>query len=223
MNQTVELVTAWANFEESHPQSSVADFCRYYLINKREQEPKDSLMQGVVPPIHTGTLMKLMTLIVRIFNVYFEGALKDAPVKQTEQFYFLTMVKNLGLPKKTEVIYSLVSEVSNGLNILNHLIKQKYISEHSDPEDKRSIRVKVTPKGEKVLRLCYEKIHLVCEMMFMDMPEDDIRLCIQMMKNVEAKFAGKWMQQKTRPFQEIFENITGKKATLLPENPAWQK
>jgi len=213
MNKTVELVNSWATFEESHPQSGISDFCRYYLISHQKQESNDIFLHGVVPPGGAAVLIKLMTLIIRMFNIYFHAALKNVPIKQVEEFYFLTTIKNLKSPKKTEVIFHTVNEISNGLNILNSLIKQKYVTEHDDQYDKRTKRLTLTPKGKKVLEVCYEKIHLVNEMMFMEMPADDIKLCIELLKNIETKFSDKWMKQKTMPFHVVFESVTGKKIT----------
>jgi DNA-binding MarR family transcriptional regulator len=120
------------------------------------------------------------------------------------------VIKNLQTPKKTEIIYHTVNELSNGLNTLKSLLQQGYIKEQNDEEDKRSKRVSITPKGEKILQLCYRKVHRVSEMMFFEMPEEDIDLCIQLLKNVEQKFSNQWLQHKGKDFDKIYKSITGK-------------
>lgn len=210
MNKTVELVTEWAAFEEIHPQDSIEDFCRHYLIRKREKEKKAQFLEGIVPSQKISLLTKLLVKIVRMHNVYLDMATKEIGIKQAEEFYFLSVIKNLKSPKKTEVIYHTVNELSNGLNILTSLIKQGYIKEQNDEEDKRSKRVSLTPKGEKILKQCYEKIHQVSELMFFEMSDDDISLCIQLLKNVEMKFSGLWLQHKGKHFDEVYSNVTGK-------------
>ena len=34
MHKAVELITAWASFDEQHPDGSIEEFCRYYLIRR---------------------------------------------------------------------------------------------------------------------------------------------------------------------------------------------
>lgn len=215
MNKTVELVNEWARFEEFHPNGNIDDFCRYYLINKREKEQKASFLEGVVPPRKSSLLTKLLTKIVRIYTVYLDLATKDVEIKQSEEFYFLSIIKNLKSPKKTEVIYQTVNELSNGLNILNSLIKQGYIIEQNDDEDKRSKRVSLTDKGEEVLKICYKKIHQVSDLLFLEMSDDDIMLCVQLLKKVEMKFSGQWLSHKSKTFEEVYFSVTGNKNDTL--------
>jgi DNA-binding MarR family transcriptional regulator len=210
MNKTVDLVNEWAAFEEKHPGNSIEDFCRYYLINKREKGSVSQFLEGIVPPQKASILTKLLVKIVRMHRVYLDMATKETGIKQAEEFYFLSVIKNLECPKKTEVIYHTVNELSTGLNILTSLAKQGYIRERNDEEDKRSKRVSLTPEGEKVLKSCYGKIHQVSEMMFFEMADDDISLCIQLLKNVELKFSGKWLHHKGKPFDEVYKSETEK-------------
>ncbi|MEO6549076.1 MAG: winged helix DNA-binding protein [Ferruginibacter sp.] len=210
MNKTVELVNEWAAFEATHPKDTIEDFCRHYLNNKREKENNIKFLEGIVPQKKASLLTKLLVKIVRMHDVYLDIATRDIGIKQAEEFYFLSVIKNLESPKKTEVIYHTVNELSSGLNILASLIMQGYVREQSDKDDKRSKRVSLTTKGEKILKLCYGKIHQVSELMFFDMPDDDIRLCIQLLKNVELKFSTQWLQHKVKHFDEVYKSVTGK-------------
>ena len=135
MNKTVELVNEWAVFEESHPNATIEDFCRHYLVSKREKENNPKFLEGIVPDHKASLLMKLLSKIVRMYNVYLESATKEIGIKQAEEFYFLSVIKNLQAPKKTEVIYHTVNELSNGLNILRSLLQQGYIKEQNDEDD----------------------------------------------------------------------------------------
>lgn len=214
MNKTVAVVNAWAIFEDEHPQGGIDDFCRYYLASQRAKEKNPQFLEGIIPSRTASLLTKLLVKIVRMHDVYLAAATKGVRIKQPEEFYFLSVIKNLKSPKKTEVIYHTVNELSNGLNILGSLIRQRYITEQNDDEDKRSKRVSLTPKGEKVLKICYEKIHKVSDLLFFEMSDDDIMLCIQLLKNVEMKFSGQWLLHKNKPFDEVYRNVVGKKVTV---------
>src|ERR1700759_2242265 len=117
MNKTAEIVIAWTDFEENHSEASLVDFCRYYLLNQtKENEPK--FLDGLIPPDSASVLVKMLVKIVRMYSVYLDIAVKELPIKQAEEFYFLSIIKNLKEPKKTEVIFHTVNELSNGLNII---------------------------------------------------------------------------------------------------------
>ena len=95
MNKTVELVTEWAAFEEMHPQDTIEDFCRHYLIRNREKENKAQFLEGIVPSQKISLLTKLLVKIVRMHNVYLDMATRELGIKQAEEFYFLSVIKNL--------------------------------------------------------------------------------------------------------------------------------
>lgn len=212
MNTTVDLVNEWAKFENRHRDASIEDFCRYFLLQQKVQQKPVRFLGDVLPPRKSSLLTKLLVKLVRIHDVYIAMATRDLKIRQPEEFYFLSIIKNLKSPKKTEVIYHTVNELSNGLNILNSLLKQGYITEQQDRDDMRSKRVSLTAKGEKILKQCYDQIYKVSELMFSEMHEDDIMLCIQLLKKVEAKFSEKWLIHKSKSFEEVFNSFVNNPA-----------
>ena len=49
MNQTVELVDKWGEFEKKYPNGNIEDFCRHYLAHQKQKKIKGTLVGGVVP------------------------------------------------------------------------------------------------------------------------------------------------------------------------------
>jgi DNA-binding MarR family transcriptional regulator len=211
MNKTVELVNEWAVFEERHPAGSVEDFCRYYLIQKREERNNNQLFSGVtVPPRPDLALAKLMGRIMGFYSIYAEEAAKSLGLKRQWEFYFLNYIAQFGNPKKTEVIYQHVCELSTGLSILESLKTNGFIEEKEDPDDKRSRRVNVTPAGTELLFRCYQKFGQVGEIVFGEVSPEDLQLCIQLIQSVDDKHAGIWQQYKGKPFDETYAVFNGK-------------
>jgi DNA-binding MarR family transcriptional regulator len=210
-NKTAELVNQWAAFEERHPGADIEDFCRYYLVYQREKEGKKELFDGVIPPRPDIVIAKLLHRIIKLKLVYISIAMEELTINHLEEFTILNAIANLHSPRKTEVIYHTINELSTGLNLLANLKKLGYITERDDPEDKRSKRLSMTAKGEKMLQACYRQFKKVTEMFFMEMSTQDIELCIQLLKNIDIKFSGLWQQHKGRPFDQVYEAVTGKK------------
>lgn len=212
MNKTVELVNEWAAFEEKHPDGTLEDFCRYYVIHKRETHKKEELFKGNVTPPETGpALLKMIGRCTRVAEVYINEAIKDIAIKKPEDFYFMAYIFYFKNPKKTEVIYANIVELTTGLSILDQLKSSGYIAEKEDPEDKRSKRVSMTEKGEKVFWECVSAYEKVADLMFGELPEEDMRLCAQLLKPVENRHTTEvWQQFKGKSFEEVYKNVVNK-------------
>lgn len=208
MNKTVELVNEWGSFEERHPDADIGDFCRHYLISQREKDKKIPLEGGDIPWNTNGLLLKMMGRINKLNIIFAAKALEGTGIDQLEEFGMLLTVKRLKTPRKTEIIYANIFELSSGTDMLNRLRKKGFIKEHADKEDRRSKRISLTASGEKAIATCAERMQKCAGMMLAEMNEEDVRLCTQLLKNVEIKFAALWQQNKSASFQEFYELAT---------------
>jgi DNA-binding MarR family transcriptional regulator len=203
MNKTAELVNRYAEFEESYPDAGIGDFCRHFIASQRNKETLGNLFDGEMPPRADIILTKLMDRIARIHMIYIQIAIKGMKIQHFEEFSLLSAIANLKNPRKTEVIYHTINELSTGLNLLAGMKKRGYIHEQDDPYDKRSKRLSLTPKGREILEGCYERFSKIPEMLFKDINKEDIQLCIQLLKNVDLKFSKIWQHDKGRSLEEI--------------------
>ena len=210
MNKTVELVNEWAGFEEKHPNANIEDFCRHYLASHQKQKVNGPLTGGVIPPISEGLLLKIIGRIHKLNMSYASDAIAETGLNQVEEFGILLTIQQESEPRKTDVIYANLFELSSGTDMLNRLKKRGLISEQDDEFDKRSKRIRLTKAGEKAIELCMAQMRKVAGMMTIDLDEDDKQLCIHLLKNIEIKFSALWQQHKGRPFDEVYQEITGK-------------
>ncbi|CAL1517465.1 winged helix DNA-binding protein [Chitinophaga sp. MM2321] len=211
MNKTVTLVNEWGDFEVKHPEGSIEDFCRYYLARQNEQKIKGTLVGGVVPHYIDGLLMKIIGRISKLNMLYANKVLQGTDLNQIEEFGMLMTIRQEKNPRKTEVIYANLFELSSGTDMLNRMKKRGLIKEHADKEDKRSKRIELTAKGEKVVEQCLEKIRKNATMMAHGLTDDDKELAVQLLKSIEIKFSALWPQHRTKPFEEVYESIMSEK------------
>ena len=207
MNKTIQLVNEWGNFEEAYPDANIDDFCRHYLATHQQQKNTGPVTGGVVPPTSEGLLLKMIGRIHKLNMSYADNAIEGTGIKQVEEFGILLTVRQEQSPKKSEVIYANLFELSSGTDMLNRLIKRGLIKEYDDKEDKRSKRIELTPAGEKAIELCTARMRKVASMMTVDLSEDDKQLCIQLLKNIEVKYSALWQQHKDKPFDEVYNNM----------------
>lgn len=203
MNKTAELVKLWADYEVNHPDAGIDEFCHFFLVNEREKENKINFSGSVMPPDLHSVMIKMIGRVVKLHNNYALTTLKECGLNSIDEFLYLNTIATNDSSKKTQVIYSNFNELSSGLLILDRLKNKLLISEVDDKEDKRSKIVSVTKKGSKTLKDCYKKLSAINEFFFRDMPDDDIRLCIQLLSPTEVKFSAKWVEDKGKSLDEL--------------------
>ncbi len=209
MNKTVKLVNEWGDFEAKHPGANIDDFCRHYLASHQKKQVKGPLTGGVVPPTSDGLLLKLIGRIHKLNMGYANSALEGTGLNQVEEFGMMLTIQQEKNPRKTDIIYANLFELSSGTDMLNRLKKRGLIKEYDDKDDKRSKRIELTPAGEKAIELCMMRIKKSAKMMTNDLGEDDKQLCIQLLKNIEIKFSAFWQQHKGMPFDEVYKEVMG--------------
>ncbi|MEO6869674.1 MAG: MarR family winged helix-turn-helix transcriptional regulator [Ginsengibacter sp.] len=212
MNKTIVLVNHWGQFESNHPNGSIEDFCRYYLGKQQRTKLKGVAVGGVIPSFTDGLLLKIIGRIQKLNMNYANLALKETGLNQIEEYGILQTVKHGKNPKKTEVIYANLLELSSGTDMLSRLKSRGLIKEYNDMADKRSKRIELTSKGEKAIELSKLKIFKNGKMLLDGLSEDDKELCIQVLTNIEIKFSALWQKHKGKVFEEIFEEVVGEKA-----------
>jgi DNA-binding MarR family transcriptional regulator len=211
MNKTIELVNSWGLFEEQHPKGSIEDFCRHYLAKQEQQKIKGKMVGGVVPSFNDGLLLKIIGRIQKLNMNYANLALKGSELNQIEEYGILQTIKLENNPRKTDLIYANLLELSSGTDMLTRLKNRGLIKESEDKEDKRSKRIELTAKGEKAIEATKLKIFKNAKLMMNDLSEDDKALCIQLLKNIEIKFSTLWQKHKGKEFEEIFNEIVVEK------------
>ncbi|WP_143306207.1 MarR family winged helix-turn-helix transcriptional regulator [Chitinophaga vietnamensis] len=205
MNKAVTLITAWGAFDTQHPEASLEDFCRHYLA--QQQQPPAAKPGKYQPNTSAGMLMRTIGRIFKLHTIYAAAALEGTGIANIDEYALLNAIMLLHEPRKTEAIYAALQELSTGADKLNRLRKQGYLKEYDDPDDKRSKRLKVTGKGEKVMTQCRKRISQLAEMMMHDLSEDDKQLALQLLKGVETKFTGSWQSHKGQGFEEIYDSV----------------
>lgn len=207
MEKTIELVNLWGDFIRQHPDGNLEDFCRHLLIHKRESSKQSTMVGGVVPLQSASLLMKIIGRIHKLHVIYISKAFEDSPLNQVEEYGLLITIHSRKNPIKSEVISSNLLEPSSGTDMLNRLKKKGLLKEYPDHEDGRSKRVELTKSGERILIQCRDRMERLAQMMLHDLAEDDMLLCIQLLKGIEIKFSERWMQDKKTAFENLYQGI----------------
>jgi len=208
MRKVVELITEWGSFDEQHPEGSIEEFCRYYLIQKAGEGDKVAQQPMFPVPVPVDfALMRLINRIVKLHTIYAVAATAGTGINTSEEFSLLNAIDSLNEPRKTVAIYTALFELSTGTDMLNRLKKIGFIIEYDDTEDRRSKRVKITPKGYKALAICRKRMTQLAEMEFHDLTSDEKKICIRLLSSVDTKFSGLWQSHKGKDFEDIYKDV----------------
>ena len=154
------LIDKVAQFEESVPaeEMTMAAFVSY--LNNIDQD-------GALPMRKLGGELEdnmqragneqdmqiaiLVTFMNRYAKLYAKKVLQNSPLSTADEFSYLIVLLTHSSLSKTELIHKNVHEKTTGMEILKRLLKQGYIRQFDDAEDKRTQRVAITEAGKGVL------------------------------------------------------------------------
>ena len=206
MNKTIQLVNAWGEFEARFPNCSIEEFCRYYLKDSEANTTREEKKDLLTPTNTDSTLMRILGRIMLIHSILADKALQGTGIERVEEFSMLNAVYLLKDPKKSEAIQACLHEISTGTDILNRLKKRGYLTEESDQQDKRSKRVSVTLSGEQALTGAKQKISTLAEMLLSGMEEDDKKICIHLLHDIETRFTPMMGSIKGKRFDQLVKD-----------------
>lgn len=155
------LIEQLALFEEQQKQNAdlkFADFLAFLNVQQQPSVVEKREMGGIkeqwIDETYKGSDNDIAILIVFMFRYakgYIKKALKESIIQTADEFSYLITLMTYESLTKTELIGKLVMEKTSGTEIIKRLLKQGLLTEFEDTQDKRSVRVALSPKGRKEL------------------------------------------------------------------------
>lgn len=206
MKPLVELISEWDAYESSHKGATVEEFCRYYLVTRKEKE-EDKLFEGMRPPDLDTVAAKLIGRLAAMHMAYAKLALKEKAMDgvEVEWFYFLNAIYHQREARKTDIIQYNFYEPSTGNDILRRIKLAGLITEREDPHDKRARLVKLTTAGETLLLQLYELLYKSNYLMFSELSDVDKKLIVRLLGDTEVKHGKILAESRNKSIDEILE------------------
>jgi len=185
---------------DKNPKGSVETFCKYVLARTEKAGREKS---SVRPPDLDGHFMKVIMRFSQAYNLYARIALKNTGIPLHENFTVLAVSRALGESRKSDVINFAMIDLSTGSDILNRLVKEGYLKERTDPDDKRSKLIAITSSGEKALHECFKKTLIARKILLKGLGDEDKKLCIQILEPHENRHSVISVESKNRSIEDI--------------------
>jgi DNA-binding MarR family transcriptional regulator len=204
MEELKRLINEWVAFMGKNPRGTVENFCKYFLAKSEKVAAEKNKIK---PPDLDGHFMKVIMRLSQSYILYARIALKNTRLPVYENFVFLAVSRALGESRKSDIINFAMIDLSTGSDILNRLIKDGYLKERTDPDDKRSKLISITSSGEKVLHECFKKTIIARRLLLKGLSDEDKKLCIQILEPVEARHSVISVESKNKSIEEIEKEI----------------
>lgn len=148
----------------------------------------------------------LISLLFRYAKGYIKKALKDSKINTVDEFSFLITLMTRESMSKTELITHQIMEKTSGTDIINRLLKQGFIDQYDDENDKRSIRVRITPSGRVELIAILPQMRMVSQIVTGNLTETEQTTLAYMLRKLEIFHNDIFMNKKSVELAELLTN-----------------
>lgn len=216
----ITLVNQWADFSEQHPDAEIADFCLHYLTEHSSfakpatdtQQWADSLggqkNRASIPMRPEARLGSLVGRLSRYAYFYSKKAMQPLNFKGIDDPLYLMALLQMGTPKKSELIYEMLSEFPSGIDIINRLIKMELIEEFPDEIDRRSKRLRITAQGMAVIQQCFPELNRVADVAFGTLTEGEKAVLVHLLDRLALHHSDNYKELRNANFEEVYERMT---------------
>jgi MarR family transcriptional regulator, lower aerobic nicotinate degradation pathway regulator len=201
-NKVVELVNLWAVYEQKNPNATIETFCVNYLA-EHVQKPEHDTDDKAIPV--NGQIAGLIGKLNKYAGMYCKKALAHVGMDNIEDWVYLISLNDMGTPKKSELIYEMVSEFPSGIDIIKRLLKSELVEEFPDEQDKRSKRLKITPKGTEILFQSFPYMEKVGSMAFDTLSTGEKTMVLNILKRLDNFHTQHYKNIRNAEFEEAFD------------------
>lgn len=206
-NKLVALVQAWGVYEEEVQYTDLQDFCKWYLKTHAPTEPTGGLMGAdEVPSDQNMFLGRLIGKLSRYASIYAKKAFAPLGLNNFEDLGYLWQTEFMGAPKKSELIYAMMSEFPSGADVIRRLVGMGLLEEFPDDQDRRSKRVRITPKGTALSAQSIPATEKVARIVVGDLDETEKAVLVKLLSRLEKLHDHHYKQvRNTDDFESVYE------------------
>ncbi|MEC5156347.1 MarR family winged helix-turn-helix transcriptional regulator [Chryseobacterium sp. MP_3.2] len=204
----IDILKEFKNFEESTSYKSTAkveDFQNF--LNERSYGKENPTNLSDKYDLKVYDLENEIAKQVIMLGRYSKHLIKKALEKNTDlvndDFTYLFRLMDYDSLTKTQLIEKNAHEKQSGIEIIKRLVKNGLISEKPDAEDKRSVRVAVTPKGKEVFFETMKDITVVSKIMSGKLNEKEKNNLLMYLKKINTFHHTVYLNLKNEELEDI--------------------
>jgi DNA-binding MarR family transcriptional regulator len=148
-----ELIDYTQEYQKKYSSDKIEDFT-IWLNNRLFSNPNNSTTSS-----HKELLIAFKLMYVnKALKKQAKTVLSDSDITSIDEYSFLLHLDFQESFRKMELVELHNLEAPTGIEIIKRLLKNKFVKEFQDEQDKRAKRIKITPIGTQELRKIKPKI-----------------------------------------------------------------
>ena len=200
-NILIEIIDQLENYENAcianNSEISTSDFLEFLYLQDQlsENNSKRQALSGGHDDWRLDTSTKaemntdvsiLVVLLYRYAKGYIKKALASSDLKNGDDFSFLITLMTHESLTKIELTKLLVMEKTSGSEIINRLIKLKFIEQTPDEEDRRSVRIRISDYGRSQVIKVLPEMQKVSSIVTGNLDNNEIRTLTYLLRKLDA-------------------------------------
>lgn len=134
---------------------------------------------------------------------YGKKVLKDGPLVSLNDYVFLLILAQWGDQRKTDLISLALMEVSPGIEVIRRLLRNGLVEDYDDPDDRRSKRVRISARGEEVLRSIDGPMNQMSTIVSGNLSRDEKRQLVRLLRKLVLHHEQIWREDQSSTLEEI--------------------
>ncbi len=199
-NILIEIIDQLENYENAcianNSETSTSDFLEFLYLQDQlsENNSKRQALSGGHDDWRLDTSTKaemntdvsiLVVLLYRYAKGYIKKALAGSDLKNGDDFSFLITLMTYESLTKIELTKLLVMEKTSGNEIINRLVKLKFIEQTPDEEDRRSVRIRISDYGRSQVIKVLPEMQKVSSIVTGNLDNNEIRTLTYLLRKLD--------------------------------------
>lgn len=206
----LQQVKEFENSDACKPNSTVEDFRVWMNDKKYSAESPTKLFKNENHQVSftENEICKQILLLGRYSKLLIRKGLGDFPELANEEFTYIYRLKDEPYLTKIQLIEKNGHEKQTGTQIIKRLLDAGFLEEKNDEDDKRSKRINLTKKGEKVFHESVAKVNQTSKVLSATLNDNEKNDLLKMLQKLNEFHAHVYSNYKGADIDKISE-LTG--------------
>lgn len=206
----INLLNEVKEFENStacKPTSTVEDFRVWMNDKKYSAESPTKLFKNENHQVSftANEICKQILLLGRYSKLLIRKGLGDFPELANEEFTYIYRLKDEPYLTKIQLIEKNGHEKQTGTQIIKRLLDAGFLEEKNDEDDKRSKRINLTKKGEKVFHESVAKVNQTSKVLSATLSDHEKNELLKILQKLNEFHAHIYTNYKAAGIDKISE------------------
>jgi DNA-binding MarR family transcriptional regulator len=212
-----QLIDLWEVFEyESNEEQNLLNFSEWMVEQIKEKSIQNTKKEtkydqnfrseteqylGLLDP--KSQFQEYILRIARFEEFYIRKYLVDLPLNSRFEYLFLSTIDSLVKAKKTDLINIHLVEYTTGMDTIRRLVKNNFIIELPDAEDRRAKNLVLTKEGTELLRKANKRMEEARNAFLACISPNKWKKTMPVLKEINEFHSNIYLNHYDKPFAEI--------------------